>query len=123
MRGMMVAAALLGSSSPALADMSGLVGDTVIAESPNGVVRRIELRADGAYRISLSDGQVATGRWSEKAGRLCYDRIDPPPGPGAANPLCVDGFDGHRPGDRWRAPWREGRTLKMSVTPGQPPIR
>ena len=113
------ALATLALASPAWAGMSGLVGNTVLGESPDGIVRRIQLHADGSYRISLSDGQASTGRWSEKDGRLCYDRVDPPPPAGSANPLCVDGFDGHRVGDRWKAPWREGKTLKMSVESGQ----
>jgi hypothetical protein len=118
-----IAAAVLAAASPAMADMSGLVGNTVFGQSPDGVVRQIWLDADGGYRISLSDGQVSTGRWSEKDGRLCYDRLQPPPGPGAPNPLCVEGFDGHGPGDRWEAPWRDGKTLKMWVVKGQAPIR
>ena len=106
-----IAAAVLAAASPAFAGMGGLVGDTVFGRSPDGVVRTIRLHADGTYRIELSDGQVSSGRWSEKDGRLCYDRVEPPPGPGAANPLCVDGFDGHKAGDRWQAPWRDGKAL------------
>ena len=99
--------------------MSGLVGNTVIGVTPDKVTRKIQLGADGGYRITLSDGSVSTGKWTEEGGKLCYERIDPPPPAGSPNPLCVEGFDGHKAGDTWSAPWRNGATMSLTAISGQ----
>ncbi len=114
-----LAAACLVLAAASPADMSGLVGATVLGSTPDKVTRRIQLHADGTYRITLSDGTVSSGRWSQKDDQLCYDRVDPPPPPGGANPFCVSGFAGHKVGDRWTLPWRNGGTMTLSVVAGQ----
>ncbi len=120
MRSILIAAAAASSlAGAARADMSGLVGNTVVGVTPDKVTRRIQLHADGSYRITLSDGSVSTGTWSEDAGKLCYNRIDPPAPAGSPDPLCVQGFDGHKAGEAWSAPWRNGGTMSLTVVPGQ----
>lgn len=102
------------------ADVSGLVGNTVVGTTTgDGLTRRIQLRADGTYRITVSDGSFSTGTWSTQGDKLCYLRIEPKPGPNDANPLCVVGLDGHKPGDAWTTTGHHGLAMKMTVVRGQ----
>ncbi len=110
----------LSLTGPAFADVSGLVGNTVIATTSDGITRRIRLHADGTFLISVSDGTSATGRWSEKDGKLCYDR-DAPIGHEPPPQLCVEGFAGHRLGDRWTLPGHKGLVMTAKVVKGQTP--
>jgi hypothetical protein len=103
----------------ASADMSGLVGNTVVGVTPDKLERRIQLHADGSYRITVSDGSGSTGTWSAQGSKLCYTRINPPPQPGGVNPFCVDGFDGHKVGDTWTTPGRGGAAMSLTVVAGQ----
>jgi hypothetical protein len=119
MKALMAGLALALVASAAGADMSGLVGNTVIGSTPDGLTRRIQLHADGTYRITVSDGSMSTGTWSAKASKLCYLRIDPKPGPNDSNPLCVDGFDNHKLGDAWTTTGHHGLLMKMTVVRGQ----
>ena len=118
--GLLAGAATLGLAGPALADMSGLVGNTVVGTTPgDGLTRRIQLHADGTYRIAVSDGSASTGTWSVQGARLCYLAVDPKPAAGAPNPLCVEGLDGHKPGDAWTTTGHHGLEMKMTVIRGQ----
>ncbi len=112
-------AAAVAVGGIANADMAGLVGNTVIGTTPDKLTRRIELRADGGYRISVSDGSVSTGTWKADGSKLCYTRIDPAPRPGDQNPLCVEGLDGHKVGDSWMATGHLGLPMTMTVVAGQ----
>ena len=114
-------AALAGivAAGSASADMSGLVGNTVVGSTPDKLTRRIQLHADGSYRISVSDGSVSTGTWTSDGAKLCYTRISPPPAAGAPNPLCVDGLDGHKVDDSWMTTGHQGLPMTMTVVAGQ----
>lgn len=109
----------LAAGGSASADMSGLVGATVVGSTPDNLTRRIQLHADGTYRISVSDGSVSTGTWTTDGAKLCYTRVNPPPAAGERNPLCVDGLDGHKVGDRWMATGHLGLPMTMTVVAGQ----
>ena len=114
--GLLAAVAICGAAS---ADISGLVGNTVIGSTPDGLTRRIMLRADGSFRISVTDGSVSTGTWTVQGTRLCYARTDPKPPPGGQAVLCVEGLDGHKVGDRWMATGHQNMPMTMSIVAGQ----
>ena len=117
----LVAAALacMAAAGSASADVSGLVGNTVVGSTPDKLTRRIQLRADGSYRITVSDGSVSTGTWISDGAKLCYNRVNPPPAAGAPNPLCVDGLGGHKVGDSWMTTGHQGLPMTMTVVAGQ----
>ena len=115
----LAALAGLTLAGPASADMSGLVGNTVVGSTPDKLTRRIQLHADGSFRISVSDGSVSTGTWTSDGPKLCYNMISPPPAAGAPNPLCVDGLDGHKVGDSWMTTGHRGLPMTMTVVAGQ----
>ncbi len=119
MKTLTMVAALALTAGAAQADMSGLVGNTVIGTTTDGLTRRIQLRADGGYRITVSDGSVSTGTWTEDGDKLCYNRIDPKPAAGDQNPLCVQGLAGHKVGDIWTTTGHRGLPMKMTVVQGQ----
>jgi hypothetical protein len=111
--------ALAVSAGAAHADVQGLVGNTVVGATTDGVTRRIQLHADGTYRITVSDGSHSIGTWSTQGDKLCYTRIEPKPGPKDVNPLCVEGFDGHKLGDAWTTTGHHGLATKRTVVQGQ----
>ncbi len=84
----------------------------------DGLARRIQLRADGTYRITVSDGTASAGTWSTRGAKLCYLSIQPKPGPSDVNPLCVEGLDGHKLGDAWTTTGHHGLEMKMTVVRG-----
>lgn len=111
--------ALALAAGAAHADVAGLVGNTVVGSTTDGLTRRIQLHADGSYRIMVSDGSFSTGTWSTQGDKLCYMRIAPKPGPKDVNPLCVEGLDGHKLGDAWTTTGHRGLSMKMTVVQGQ----
>jgi hypothetical protein len=111
--------AALAAAGAARADMSGLVGATVVGSTPDGLTRKIMLRADGGYRITVSDGSYSAGTWKADGTKLCYTRLDPKPGPNDRNPFCVEGLDGHKVGDTWTTTGHNNLPMTMSVVRGQ----
>ena len=97
----------------------GLVGNTVVGTTTDGLTRRIQLRADGTYLITVSDGSRSSGTWTTQGAKLCYFALVPKPPAGAANPLCVEGLDGHKVGDAWATTGHHGLPMKMTVVQGQ----
>jgi hypothetical protein len=118
MRAWIPALALVLVAGAAHAGVSGLLGHTVVGTTTDGLTRRIQLRADGTYRITVSDGSVSTGTWSTQGAKLCYLRIQPKPGSNDVNPLCVEGLDGHKLGDAWTTTGHHGLQMKMTVVRG-----
>ena len=115
-----LALAAIAVGGSAHADMSGLVGNTAIGTTPgDGLTRRIQLRGDGSYRITVSDGSVSSGTWTTDGAKLCFKRVDPKPAAGEQNPLCVLGLDGHKVGDTWQTTGHHGLPMTMSVVAGQ----
>jgi hypothetical protein len=106
----------VAAAGAARADMSGLVGNTVIGSTPDGLTRKIMLRADGSYRITVSDGSYSAGTWKADGAKLCYLRVEPKPDP---NPFCVEGLDGHKAGDSWKTVGHNNVPVTMTVVQGQ----
>ncbi len=103
----------------AWADMSGLVGNTVVANTPNGAIK-IQLHADGSYQTVLPNGSGASGTWSEDAnGGLCYKQTNPAPPADRPNPFCAPGMSGKKVGDSWSQQGPGGNAMTVSVTAGQ----
>jgi hypothetical protein len=120
MKALAAGLALALVATAARADVSGLVGNTVVGTTPgDGLTRRIQLHADGTYRIVVSDGSASSGTWSLDGVKLCYFALDPKPAAGAPNPLCVEGMDGHKLGDAWTTTGHHGLQMKMTVVKGQ----
>ena len=111
------AAGALAFAGSALADMSGMVGNTIQITTPNGVVK-IMLHSDGTYQTSLPDGSGSKGTWSEQDGALCYTQTDPAPPADRPNPFCAPGMSGKKVGDSWTQQG-PGGSVTGSVVSGQ----
>ncbi|MEJ0005485.1 MAG: hypothetical protein WDM77_03635 [Steroidobacteraceae bacterium] len=119
---LMGGAAGLAVASVALADMSGLFGNTSVLfdrRNPEFVVK-VQLFADGTYQTGVSGGFktiTTTGTWKEVDGKLCYTQISKPI-PGTPTFFCSKGMDGKKVGDTWLERWDDGRMFKGRVVPG-----
>jgi hypothetical protein len=112
-------AALFLLSTAAMADVSGLYGNTVVATFPDGKVIKVQLKADGAFSETLPDGSAASGTYTDDANGVCFTQTAPPP-PADAKPTCAPDLAGKKAGDAWDAPGpQSGTTLKISVVAGQ----
>jgi hypothetical protein len=116
-------AAALGVASVAMADMSGLVGNTLVEydrQNPELVIK-VQLHADGSYQSWVSAGFKAlmmTGTWKEQDGKLCYTQTSNPI-PGRPTYFCAKGMDGKKVGDTWlRRDDDYGRWYKGRVVAG-----
>jgi hypothetical protein len=118
----LVGATALGVASVALADVSGLFGNTVVEydrQNPQFVVK-VQLYADGTYQSSASVGFktiTTTGTWKEQDGKLCYTQTSTPT-PGTPTYFCAKGGDGMKVGDTWIERWPDGRMFKARVVAG-----
>ena len=110
------AAALL-CAGVAQADMSGLVGNTVVLTTPGGAIK-VQLHADGTYQTTTPGG-VDKGTWKADGGQLCYTQTDPKPPAERPNPFCVQGMDGKKVGDTWTQPGQGGASMSGTVQAGQ----
>jgi hypothetical protein len=116
-------AAALGVVSVALADMSGLFGNTVVEydrQNPEIVVK-VQIHPDGTYQTWVSAGFrpiTTTGTWAERDGKLCYTQTSKPI-PGRPSYFCAKGMDGKKVGDTWiERGWDDGRWYKGRVVAG-----
>jgi hypothetical protein len=116
-------AAALGVVSVAVADMSGLVGNTLVEydrQNPE-IVIKVQLYADGSYQSWVSAGfkPITTqGTWKEQDGKLCYTQTSKPI-PGRPTYFCAKGMDGKKVGDTWlRRDDDYGRWYKGRVVAG-----
>ena len=116
-------AAALAVASLALADVSGLIGNTVVEydrQNPE-IVIKTQLHADGTYQTSISAGFkpiTTTGTWKEQVGKLCYTQTSTPI-PGYPTHFCAKGMDGRKVGDTWiERGWADGRWYKGRVVAG-----
>jgi hypothetical protein len=112
------AASALALAGAAHADMSGLVGNTIVIVMGDNTIK-VQLHADGTYQTTMTSGPPAKGKWSEKDGQLCYNQTDPAPADGFPNPFCVDGMSGKKAGDAWSVTGPDGSAMKQSVVAGQ----
>lgn len=116
-------AAALGVASVALADVSGLFGNTLVEydrQNPEIVVK-VQLYADGTYQTWVSAGFkpiTTTGTWKEQDGKLCYTQTSKPI-PGRPTYFCAKGMVGRKVGDTWiERGWDDGRWYKGPVVAG-----
>ena len=115
-------AAALGPVSVALADVSGLFGNTSVLydrQNPEFVVK-VQLYADGTYQSSVTVGFntiTTTGTWKEQDGKLCYTTTSKPIA-GFPTYHCAKGMDGLKVGDTWIERWPDGRMFKGRVVAG-----
>jgi hypothetical protein len=115
----LTAAAALGLVSVALADVSGLFGNTIVEydrHNPEFVVK-VQIYADGTYKTWTTNGfktVTTTGTWKEQDGKLCYTQSSNPI-PGTPTYFCAKGAGGGKVGDTWLERWPDGRMFKGRV--------
>ncbi len=117
--GLLAAAASLAVAGVAQADMSGMVGNTIMLTGDNNMQIKVQLHADGTYQTAIGGGPTIKGTWKDKGGQLCYTQIDPAPQAGQAAEFCAQGMDGRKVGDTWTQPGPGGASMKGSVAAGQ----
>jgi hypothetical protein len=113
-------AAALGMVSVAIADMSGLIGNTIVEHDRQNpeVVVKTQLYADGSYQTWVSGGATSKGTWKERDGKLCYTQTSTPL-PGYPTYFCAKGMDGRKVGDIWiERGWADGRWYQGRVVAG-----
>ena len=116
--GLLAGAAALALAGAAQADMSGMVGNTIVLAGDNNLQIKVQLHADGTYQTSLG-GATMKGTWKDKDGQLCYTQLDPAPQQGQPAEFCAQGMSGRKVGDTWTQPGPGGASMKGSVVAGQ----
>ncbi len=109
----------LALAGAAHADMSGMVGNTMIVTTPDGGTIRVQMHADGSYQAAVANGPTNKGTWAAQGAQLCYTQVDPAPTADQPQPICVPGMDGHKAGDSWSTAGPNGADLKMTIEAGQ----
>src|SRR3954470_11524809 len=97
-------AALFLVSTAALADVSGLVGNTVVGTFPDGKTIKVHIKAGGAFDNVMPDGSAASGTFTDDAKGVCFTQTTPPPPAGMEAPNCVATLSGKKLGDNWEVP-------------------
>jgi hypothetical protein len=112
-------AVALTLAGAAQADMSGMVGNTIVLSGDNNMQIKVQLHADGTYQTTIAGGPTMKGTWKDKDGQLCYTQTDPAPQAGQSD-FCAQGMNGHKVGDTWTQAGPGGNgSLKGSVVAGQ----
>jgi len=99
------------AAGPASADMSGLVGNTVIVSYPDGTVTKVWPTADGAFTISR-DGGIFHGTWADDGQQVCYTESDP-----AVAKVCSPSPT-RKVGDSWSVTDINGKTVTVKLAAG-----
>ncbi len=97
---LLIGAGALGIVSVGVADVSGLIGNTILhydRQHPEFVVK-IQLNADGSFQALVDRNTTATGTWEEQGNKLCYTITSKQP-PGRPNHFCARG-DGRQKSGR-----------------------
>jgi hypothetical protein len=116
--GLLFPAALLAGlamAGAAMADVSGLYGNVILARFPGGQQVKVRLHRDGTFEETLPDGSKATGTFTEDARGVCFTELAPPPPAGTA-PECVAVLSGAKLGDAWDM--TEPHPYKLSIVAG-----
>jgi hypothetical protein len=111
-------AAALAFAGAASADMSGMVGNTIVLSGANNFSVKVQLHADGTYQTVTAQGTVK-GTWKEDNGQLCYTQTDPAPPAGRPATYCAQGMSGKKVGDTWTQPGPGGASMNGTVVAGQ----
>ncbi len=114
--------AAFGVASAALAEVSGLFGNTVVAYNRRNpeIVVKTQIYADGTYQTWVSAGfntSTTAGTWKEQDGKLCYTQTSKPI-PGGPSYFCAKGMDGKKVGDTWIDRREDGASYKSRVFAG-----
>jgi len=117
--GLPAAVAALALAGVAHADMSGMVGNTIVLTGANNMMIKVQLRADGTYQTAVGGGPTVKGTWKDKDGQLCYTQTMPAPAAGQPAEFCAQGMNGRKVGDTWTQPGPGGATMNGSVVAGQ----
>ena len=116
--GILAGAAALALAGVAHADMSGMVGNTIVLAGANNLMIKVQLHADGTYQTVVGGGPTVKGAWKDKDGQLCYTQTEPAPPAGQPAEFCAPGMNGRKVGDSWTQQG-PGGTLNGSVVAGQ----
>lgn len=105
----------LAMAMPAAADVSGLLGATVVGTFGDGRQVKVRLHADGTFNEVLPDGSPASGTWTDGVDGVCFTETSPPP-PAGTKPDCLPSLSGKKVGDIWDLPGPH--PFKMAVVAG-----
>jgi hypothetical protein len=114
----LAAVAALALAGAAHADMSGMVGNTIVLTGANNTTIKVQLHADGTYQTAIGGGPTIKGTWKDNNGQLCYHQTDPAPAAGQPGDFCAPGMNGRKVGDTWTQQGPGGQ-MNGSVVAGQ----
>jgi hypothetical protein len=115
---LLAAAGALALAGAARADMSGMVGNTIVLTGANNTNIKVQLHADGTYQTVIGGGPTIKGTWKDNNGQLCYHQTDPAPAGGQPADFCAPGMNGRKVGDTWTQQGPGGQ-MNGSVVAGQ----
>ncbi len=116
--GALAGAAVLALAGVAHADMSGMVGNTIVLTGANNMSIKVQLHADGSYQTAIGGGPTVKGTWKDNNGQLCYHQTDPAPAAGQQADFCAPGMNGRKVGDTWTQQGPGGQ-MNGTVVAGQ----
>lgn len=113
MKKLLVVAAFALVPGAASADTIGnAVGNTVVAQLPDGSTSEIRLRADGTFTRTLPSGASVEGTWTNGGGIYCET-------PSGGEQTCPPIPAGKGVGDTWTQTDPDGVTVTISIVAGQ----
>jgi hypothetical protein len=116
--GFCAGAAAMALAGAAHADMSGMVGNTILLNGANNTVIKVQLHSDGTYQTVIGGGPTIKGTWKDNNGQLCYHQTDPAPPAGQSGDFCAPGMNSRKVGDTWTQQGPGGQ-MTGSVVAGQ----
>jgi hypothetical protein len=116
----MAIVALVAMSGAALAaddPMAEMYTNTVVGTDANGAKTTVYYNADGSYTGVAPDGVKIGGTWKREAGKICYNRTQPPER--AAQFCGADDGTARQVGDSWTQELSDGRKMTMTLVKGR----
>lgn len=96
--GLSAVAAVSAFVSAALADnLDGMIGNTAVCKTSDGGVTKVFTGADGAYTVTLPNGQSMQGTAKDDGKQICYVQSTPAT---TDPPVCVPSV-ARKVGDTW----------------------
>ena len=99
------------AAGPASADMTGGVGNTIVANYSDGSVTKVHPAADGTFTIERNGGTFH-GTWTDADGQVCYQESDP-----SIKAVCSPSTP-HKVGDSWSVTDPNGVTVTVKIVAG-----
>ena len=90
-------------------------GNTVKAQYPDGRFQRLWIHADGAWEAVGRRGKWSSGKWTEKAGKVCLKQSKPFPAPFK---YCTDFPASGGIGAVWTSRDMSGEPIRLTVVRG-----